>query len=278
MSRRPLRLLLAGLLPLAFSTPAAAGVIVVTQAGLGFGPNDLTINLGDTVRWVWTSGSHTVTEGTDGTLDGNEAFHSLLTSGTPTFEIVFDAAFLAQNPRPANRYDYFCLPHFGAGMVGAVTVEEGPGSTYCYCDGTGGVPPCGNYGQGGAGCRNSTALGALLLSGGSGSVAADDLTFQATHLLPGQPALLFAGNNALNGGNGVTFGDGLRCAGQGVLRVGARIPDAGGGASWGPGLCAQGGWSAGDVRRFQVWYRDPAGGPCVSGFNLTNGNELAFAP
>jgi hypothetical protein len=34
----------------------------------------------------------------------------------------------------------------------------------------------------------------------------------------------------------------------------------------------------GDTRRFQVWYRDPVGGPCGSAFNLTQGVEVSFTP
>jgi hypothetical protein len=37
-----------------------------------------------------------------------------------------------------------------------------------------------------------------------------------------------------------------------------------------------GGWISGDTRYFQTWYRDPSGGPCGAGFNLTNGMELTF--
>ena len=61
------------------------------------------------------------------------------------------------------------------------------------------------------------------------------------------------------------------------MRLGIQVPDANGDVSWGPGLGAQGGWGAGDVRRFQGWYRDPTG-PCGSGFSLTNGVELTFTP
>jgi plastocyanin len=272
------RLLAALLVPL-FSPLAASDIVEVWQQGMGFNSNDLTINVGDTVRWIWTSDFHTVTEGTDGNLDGSEAFHSLLSSGTPVFDVTFDAAFLAQWPRPGNRYDYVCIPHITNGMVGVITVEAGPGSTYCYCDGTGGTPPCGNYGQGGAGCRNSTIMfGAVLFSNGTSSASADDLGFQAVHLIPSQPALLFAGTTSLNGGNGVHFGDGLRCAGGTVVRLGVRVPDTAGVANWGAGLGATGGWSSGDTRMFQVWYRDPSGGWCGSGFNLTTGNQVTFAP
>jgi len=151
---------------------------------------------------------------------------------------------------------------------------------YCFGDGSGSACPCGNESAPGAGqgCANSSGAGARLDAGGTSGVAADDLAFDAANLLAAQPALLFAGENAVAGGDGIAFGDGLRCAGQNVVRLGVRIPDAGGGASWGPGLGALGGWGAGDVRRFQAWYRDPALGPCATGFNLSNGVEVLFVP
>ena len=34
---------------------------VVTQVGTSFSPANITIETGDTVRWEWTSGIHTVT-------------------------------------------------------------------------------------------------------------------------------------------------------------------------------------------------------------------------
>ena len=101
---------------------------------------------------------------------------------------------------------------------------------------------------------------------------------QGEQLRPGQPALLFAGLNAVNGGLGVPFGDGLRCVGGGVLRLGVRTPDRAGAATGGAGRAARGGFEAGDRRRLQVWYRDPVGIPCGSRFNLTPGRELVFIP
>jgi len=93
----------------------------------------------------------------------------------------------------------------------------------------------------------------------------------------GQPALLFAGEQAPGGGQGLAFGDGLRCAGGGIVRLGVSNASPDGLATFGPDLGALGGWSAGDLRRFQAWYRDP-GGPCGSGFDLTNGLELTLEP
>lgn len=159
-----------------------------------------------------------------------------------------------------------------------VEFETGSGQAYCFGDGTSTACPCGNPGGAGEGCANSTGSGATLASAGSSSVASDDLTFNAAGLLPSQPALLFSGLNAVNSGAGVLFGDGLRCAGGSVVRLGVQVPDAGGAASWGPGLGAAGGWASGDTRRFQTWYRDPVGGPCGSAFNLSHGVELVFGP
>ncbi|MDP6990340.1 MAG: FG-GAP repeat protein [Planctomycetota bacterium] len=149
--------------------------------------------------------------------------------------------------------------------------DEQPPGTDCPCDNPSGVGT-------GQGCRNSRSIGGHATAAGSASVAADDLELCASRLLPNQPALLFAGHNAVNGGSGISFGDGLRCAGGNVVRLGVRVPDPAGGARWGPGLAAMGGWSGGDLRRFQVWYRDPAGSPCGSGFNLSAGIEVAFTP
>ena len=51
-----------------------------------------------------------------------------------------------------------------------------------------------------------------------------------------------------------------------------------GAASWGPGLGAQSNWNAGDVRFFQVWYRDVTGGPCGNAYNLSSAGRVGFIP
>jgi hypothetical protein len=152
------------------------------------------------------------------------------------------------------------------------------GLAYCFGDGTGGTCPCGNLGGSGEGCANSTGSGAVLEGSGSTSVTVDQLTFTGSNLTPTQPALLFAGLNAVNGGNGVIFGDGIRCAGGSVVRLGVRNADAAGGAEWSQNIAATLGVGAGDVRRFQAWYRDPTLSPCGANFNLSHGVELVFAP
>lgn len=88
---------------------------------------------------------------------------------------------------------------------------------------------------------------------------------------------MIVGLDTAAAGAGLPFGDGLLCVEGSIVRLGVAVPDAAGAAVWGPGLGALGGWSAGDRRRFQVWYRNP-GGPCGSGFNLTNALEVGFLP
>ncbi|HIG11962.1 MAG: hypothetical protein ABGY71_08020 [bacterium] len=149
---------------------------------------------------------------------------------------------------------------------------------FCGGDNAGVDCPCGNNAGGEGGCGNSLGVGMLLDSTGSNSITADDLGFLAGGLIPGNPALLFSGTLRLNTGLGMPFGDGLRCVGGATRRLAVRLPTASGDASWGPGYATNEGWLGGQTRYFQVWYRDPGGGPCLGGFNLSNGLEVTFTP
>jgi len=133
--------------------------------------------------------------------------------------------------------------------------------------------PCGND-DGGAGCANSTGAGAQIAATGTASAAADNLGLTGAGLPAGKPSLLFSGPTAIAPS---LFGDGLRCVGGQLVRHGVVVSDAGGGGAWGPGLAATNGWTAGTLRRFQVWYRDNAG-PCGNGFNTSPALELTYLP
>ena len=270
------RIALASLTAAAFFSGAAnADTIVVTQINLSFQPADITINLGDTVRWIRTGGDHTVTEGQDGFVTGNEAFHSPLNAGTPVFEHTFDGAFVAANPRPGGIYLYECVPHFAFNMLGTVTVNSSsePGASFCDCAGNN--SPCNNPAGAGEGCANSTGSGAKLSATGSANALTDDITFLGSGLAPSKPTLLFYGTSQQNGGLGSPFGDGLRCAGGAIQRLNVVFSSPTGESTWGPGLNA-GLWSAGDTRQFQIWYRDPQGSPCGSGFNFSNAWTVTY--
>lgn len=159
----------------------------------------------------------------------------------------------------------------------------GPGLAYCVGDGTGPCP-CGNHNDGSlnggeAGCANGVSLGgAALLASGSNSVFAGDLMLQALGLDPNQPGLYFQGDNQVAGGLGVGFGDGLRCAGGKVVRLQVVAADVFGDSNTSVDVAAAGGVSVGEVKRYQLWYRNPQTTTCLSGFNLTNGYEIVWQP
>jgi plastocyanin len=88
-----------------------------------FSPKNLVIQAGDTVRWTWVNGFHNCVSGVSGTPDG--IWDSGLFPAPFTFEVTFDQAFLAANPVPNNRYDYYCVVH-QPGMTGSVTVQAPP--------------------------------------------------------------------------------------------------------------------------------------------------------
>jgi hypothetical protein len=172
------------------------------------------------------------------------------------------------------------MPLNGNNLIFGYYVEyEGsaPTTSFCTGEGTGTLCPCGNNGNTGEGCANGSGSGGLLASSGSTSLSAADLILEGSQLISSQPGLYFQGNNAINGGLGVVFGDGLRCAGGGVIRLQVRFADSSGGSQTSIDLGAAGGVSAGDLKRYQIWYRDPAGSPCGALFNLTNGLEIAFS-
>ena len=154
---------------------------------------------------------------------------------------------------------------------------ESVGVAYCFGDGSGTACPCANFGAAGEGCANGNGSGAILSASGSTSVVADDLLLHGSQLVPGTAALLFSGTTRINGGMGNQFGDGLRCVGGPVKRLGVRISSPTGEATWGPGYAAAQGWVPGEVRTMQIWYRDtPAGTPCGNPFNLGNGLEVTY--
>lgn len=148
------------------------------------------------------------------------------------------------------------------------------GTPYCFGVGC----PCGNDDPN-AGCINSSGAGAKIEAQGSTSVGTDDLTLLGSQLMPGMPVVLFVGPQQMNSGTGALFGDGLRCAGGPLQRLGVRVTDTLGQASWGPGMLGSATWmNAGDTRRMQLWSVDSIGGPCSQGFNTSHGLELVFGP
>jgi len=154
----------------------------------------------------------------------------------------------------------------------------GLGTPFCFGDGSGTACPCGNSGGTGEGCANGSGAGATLAASGSASVGNADLVLSGAQLIPLQPGLYFQGELQINGGNGIIFGDGLRCAGTNVIRLEVVTADSNGDSSTTIDIAAKGGVVAGDTRTYQLWYRDPNTSPCGATFNLSHGLELTWTP
>ncbi len=92
---------------------ATIQVVQVGSGGLNFAPNSFTITLGDTVKWVWSSGSHTTTA-------------TSIPVGGATWDQVIASAndSLVYIPTAAGPYTYKCTPHSGS-MTGSFTVNPG---------------------------------------------------------------------------------------------------------------------------------------------------------
>ena len=179
---------------------------------------------------------------------------------------------------PQGMHDLFFENNFLISRV-EFLYEPLAGTAYCFGDGSGAMCPCGNLGAAGHGCANgANANGGLLESLGSSSVASATLALSGSGLQPGQPGLYFQGDNATAGGNGFANGDGLRCAGGNLRRLQVRNANTQGESSTTVDIAAAGAVNAGDVKRYQLWYRNPLNSPCGTTFNLTNGVEITWQP
>ncbi len=97
-----------------FSIPfnSYATTHIITQTGLSFSPNELTVTVGDVIRWEWTGGTHTTTSKTIPN-DASE-WDSPLTATSTSFEYTVTIAGV---------YNYVCTPHESLGMKGSFTAN-----------------------------------------------------------------------------------------------------------------------------------------------------------
>ena len=170
----------------------------------------------------------------------------------------------------------------------ATASSHAQGTGYCFGDPGSGTPcPCNNDNDGsvpGSGCDNGVFWsGAQLTGSGIAEVTADTLVLATTHLEPNNAGLYFQADNDLSPGS--IWGDGLRCAGGNLKRLGVRFADAGGysdtsGFSYTISAKA-GNISAGDTKYYQCWYRTTQNPPCGNGvndFNTSNGYAITWGP
>jgi plastocyanin len=94
------------------SSRAATFQVQLGAGGLRFTPQNLTIQPGDTVQWVWAGNTHSTTSGTPGHPDG------MWDSGVQNIGFVFSQTFTT-----AGTFNYYCSVHgLCCGMIGSVIV------------------------------------------------------------------------------------------------------------------------------------------------------------
>lgn len=144
-------------------------------------------------------------------------------------------------------------------------VQDGP-SPLPYCEGA----------------PNSAGPGARIASNGNTSVTGNAFVLSASGVVPDQPGLFYYGPNQVQ----IPFGEGLRCvdgAGVGTFRLTPPLTSDAAGLALravdfhqAPANSGAGAVLPGALWNFQLWYRDPLGGP--AGFNLSDGLAVRFVP
>jgi subtilisin family serine protease len=151
-------------------------------------------------------------------------------------------------------------PSYGYGLVNALqALVLACGTPTSYC----------------ASSPNSVGPGAFMSWSGSQSLSANDLVVIASGAPPNTTGLFFFGTTSVQ----APFGNGFRCVGGAVTRLPVVHANAFGDAVQNIDLAnlPQGQVVvAGDVRNFQFWYRNPAGGGAL--FNLSDGLRVQFCP
>ncbi len=123
---------------------------------------------------------------------------------------------------------------------------------------------------------NSIGSGAIISSGGSTSVAANDMVLIAYGLPLSQPGIFFYGPNQTQ----IPYGNGNLCAGGGINRLPVVFSSSWGDTYYNLDITsppqASGQILDGSTWNFQFWYRDPNGGGAF--YNFTDGLSATFCP
>jgi len=188
----------------------------------------------------------------------------------------------AQEPgiMAGNTYVNIHSSAFPGGEIRGQIAEMPSHGTFCHGDGSSVACPCGNNSAAtdAEGCLHSGGIGGRLRAYGTASVAGDRVVMHALRLPPSTQGLLFQGTGPIPA---APFGDGLRCAGGNILRLGVKTACNGQIAWPEPGnlpLSVAGGIAPPTVATYQVWYRNQAAFCTPSTFNVTNAVRVAWTP
>ena len=107
------------ILPVSLTRGATTIVRVASGNELVFSPKSVTVQPGDTVKWIWDGSSHDVKSGSPG--QQTDLFGTQIQQSGATYSHKFTT--------PGN-FPYFCSPHGACcGMVGTITVAGTPPAT-----------------------------------------------------------------------------------------------------------------------------------------------------
>jgi hypothetical protein len=178
-------------------------------------------------------------------------------------------------------YDPFSMGPL-RGTPGAANPNCNPGVGYCFGDGGGTACPCGNNAPAGtdSGCLHSNGIGGKVVATGAASLTHDSVVLYGSQML-NSSALYFQGTTQVGGGAGGVFGDGLRCAGGTVNRLGVKA-NVSGSSKYPVGadlpISVKGNVTTPGMRTYQVWFRNAAPFCNPETFNLTNGVAITWVP
>jgi len=98
-----IRSALAGAVSMSLCGFVAAEVHVINQVGFSFQPPEVYAEAGDTVTWIWNSGSHTATSGSGCIPSGLFSFGLFDGAGPQSWVIPANT--------PSGTIPFFCFPH-----------------------------------------------------------------------------------------------------------------------------------------------------------------------
>ncbi len=137
------------------------------------------------------------------------------------------------------------------------------------------APSCGGHETYCVASGNSSGQVASISTCSSTSLSANAFHLQVQGAPPNKFGLFFFGTQE----HFALYGEGALCVKPPLKRIYPLLVTDGAGAASAPlDLTSSvfGGLQAGQVRRFQFWYRDPLGGP--AGFNFSDGLKVTFCP
>ena len=105
-----------------------ADVIVAPDGEFIFQPDELTVPVGETVRWGFAEGGHNVScwpeDASEVVLpDGAEPFATYGPDDDPDVTLVQRGETYEHTFEVTGEYTYVCIPHADSGMVGTIRVE-----------------------------------------------------------------------------------------------------------------------------------------------------------